>query len=76
MWHRIVDSVNLCAPPPQDLIETIISTIQAPEVTEAGVAAVVGKLQAYSAGINLLVDALPPDTANGSDGGLGARAAV
>eukprot|EP00903_Cladosiphon_okamuranus_P014997 g13877.t1 len=60
----------------EDLIETIISTIQEPEVTEAGVAAVMGKLQAYSAGINLMVDALPPDTANGRDGGTGAGAAV
>lgn len=62
--------------PPQDLIETVISTIQGPEITEAGVATVMAKLQAYSAGINLLVDALPPDTANGGAGGSGAAAAV
>lgn len=55
----------------QDLIETVISTIQEPEVTEAGVAAVMAKLHAYSAGINRLVDSLPPNTANGADGHLG-----
>lgn len=55
----------------QDLIETVISTIQEPEVTEAGVAVVMAKLQAYSAGINRLVDSLPPDNANGADGHLG-----
>lgn len=54
----------------------MISTIQEPEITEAGVAAVMAKLQAYSAGINLLVDALPPDTANGGDGGPGAGSAA
>ncbi|CAN0213598.1 unnamed protein product, partial [Hapterophycus canaliculatus] len=47
----------------QDLIETVITTIQQPEVTEAGVAAVMARLQAYSAGINRLVDALPPEAA-------------
>lgn len=57
---------------PQDLVETVISTIQEPEITEADVAAVMAKLQAYSAGVNLLADALPPDTANGGDGGPGA----
>ena len=75
--HHIVDSVDLRVPhSPQDLIETIISTIKEPEVTEAGVAAVMAKLQAYSSGVSLLVDALPPDTANGGDGGPGAGAAV
>eukprot|EP00752_Nemacystus_decipiens_P013292 g11773.t1 len=60
----------------EDLIETVISTIQEPEITEAGIAAVMAKLQAYSTGINQLVDALPPGTANGRDGGSGAGAAV
>lgn len=55
----------------QDLIETVISTIQEPEVTEAGVAAVMARLQAYSDGINRLVETLPPEAANGNDGGVG-----
>lgn len=46
----------------------MITTIQQPEVTDAGVAAVMARLQAYSAGINRLVDALPPEAANGNDG--------
>lgn len=50
----------------------MITTIQQPEVTDAGVAAVMARLQAYSAGINRLVDALPPEAANGNDrGGAG-----
>lgn len=55
----------------QDLIETVISTIQEPEVTEAGVAAVMARLQAYSDGINRLVETLPPEAANGNEGGVG-----
>lgn len=60
----------------QDLIETVISTIKEPEVTDAGVAAVMAKLQAYSSGINLLVDALPPDAANGTGTGTDAGPAA
>ncbi|CAM9776744.1 unnamed protein product [Ectocarpus sp. 8 AP-2014] len=55
----------------EDLIETVISTIQEPEVTEAGVAAVMARLQAYSDGINRLVETLPPEAANGNEGGVG-----
>lgn len=45
----------------QDLIETVMTTIQEPDVTDEGVAAVVSRLQAYSAGITGLVDTLPPE---------------
>lgn len=43
-----------------------MTTIQAPEVTDDGVAAVVARLQAYSAGISGMVASLPPETSNGA----------
>lgn len=46
----------------KELIETVMTTIQEPEVTDAGVAAVVSRLQAYSAGISGMVNRLPPET--------------
>lgn len=49
----------------------MIHTIQEPEVTEAGVAAVLARLHDYSAGITGLVDSIPPEAANGNDGGRG-----
>lgn len=38
-----------------------MTTIQEPEVTDAGVAAVVSRLQAYSAGITGMLSMLPPE---------------
>lgn len=46
----------------------VITTIQEPEVTEAGIAAVMSRLQAYSACMAGLMDSLPPGAANGNDG--------
>lgn len=60
-----------CSASLQDLIETVMSTIQEPEVTDEGVAAVVARLQAYSAGVTGLVDSLPPEAANGTETGGG-----
>lgn len=55
---------------PKDLIETVITTIQEPEVTDEGVAAVVSRLQAYSAGITGLVDSLPPEMPRANSNGM------
>ncbi|CAN0071683.1 unnamed protein product [Sphacelaria rigidula] len=59
-----------------------MTTIQEPDVTDAGVAAVVARLQAYSAGISAMVNNLPPDatsvTPNGSmeGGGVSNKATI
>lgn len=51
----------------QDLIETVINTIQEPEVTDVGVSAVITSLQTYNAVMNSLLEGLPPDVPNGGD---------